>query len=34
VEIDVLSSRNEVLEKLERGEITVDEAVKKLRGSS
>lgn len=34
VEIDVLSSRNEVLQKLERGEITVDEAVKKLRGSS
>lgn len=34
VEIDVLSSRNEVLEKLERGELTVDEAVEKLRGRS
>lgn len=32
VEIDILAARNEVLEQLERGEITVDEAVKKLRG--
>ena len=32
VEIGILSSRKEVLEMLERGEITVDEAVKKLRG--
>ena len=34
VEIDVHSSRNEVLQKLERGELTVDEAVEKLRGRS
>ena len=34
VEIDVHSSRNEVLQKLDRGELTVDEALEKLRGRS
>ncbi len=33
VEINPPASRNEVLEELDRGRITVDEAVQKMRGS-